>query len=74
MNITDLHCGERGVVLEVSSPEPLQGRLRSLNIRSGSAIRLLKVSFFKKTFLIQAGGSKIALRKEVAACVSIRKL
>lgn len=74
MNITNLRSGERGIVTSVECSPALKERLRSLNVRSGGVIRLKKVSFFKKTYLIQAMGSQIALRKEVAVCVNIRKV
>ena len=73
MDITLLKRGERGIVQSVSSAAPLKERLRSLNIRPGASVLLVKTSFFKKTFLVQAGGSLIALRKEVATCVSVKK-
>ena len=74
MNITDLQPNERGVVLAVSCEETLKERLRSLNIHKEVILRLMKISFFKKTYLVQADGSLIALRKEVAQCVEIRKV
>ncbi len=74
MNITDLKCGERGIVTGVECEAPLKERLSALNIRSGGVVRLLKVSYFKKTFFLQSGGSRLALRREVAVCVSIKKV
>ena len=74
MNITDLQIGERGEVLAVSCEEALKERLRSLNIHKEAVLRLVKISFFKKTYLMQAGGSLVALRREVAQCVEIRKV
>lgn len=74
MNITDLQRGERGVVLNVACAAPLKERLRSLNVRTGGVIRVLKVSWLKRTYLLQAGGSKLAIRREVARCVTIRRV
>lgn len=74
MDITRLKRGERGVILLVSCEPALKERLRSLNIRAGGVVRLLKVSLFKRTFVVQAGGSRIAIRKEVAECVKLRKV
>lgn len=73
MNITQLKVGECGRVVSVTCEKALSERLSSLSVRAGAEVRLLKVSFFKKTFLIGAGSSQIALRKEVAECVSIQK-
>ncbi len=74
MNITDLKRGERGVVTSVELSPALRERLRTLNIRSGGVVRVLKVSFFKKTYLVQAVGSRVALSEEVASCVGVKKV
>lgn len=72
MDITDLQCGERAVVASVEAPAPLKERLRALNIRTGEALVLLRVSPFRRTYLVQAG-STVAIRREVAQCVKLRK-
>lgn len=74
MNITDLKRGDRAIVSAVECSPRLKERLRTLNVRAGGVIRILKVSFFKKTFLLQAGGSRVALSREVALCVGVRKV
>lgn len=74
MNLSELKSGTRAVVLEVELPAPLKERLRSLNVCTGSKITLLKVSTFKKSFLIQARGAKIALGREVAEKIRVWKL
>ena len=74
MNITQLSCGERAIITSVECPSTLKERLRSLNIREGAAVTLVKISFFKKTYLIKASGSSIAVRREVAECVSVTKM
>ncbi len=73
MNITDLNRGERAVVTSIDLSEPLRERLRTLDLRPGGVVRILKVSFFKKTYLLQAMGSRVALSREVACCISVRK-
>lgn len=74
MNITDLKRGDRGIVTAVEVAPRLKERLRTLNVRSGCVVRVLKVSFFKKTYLLQASGSRLAVSKEVASCVCVRKV
>ncbi len=73
MNITGLKQGERGIVTAVSCEPALKERLRTLNVRAGGVVRVLKVSLFKKTYLLSAGGTKVALRKEVAECIAVRR-
>lgn len=72
MNLLDLHPGQRAVVVHVDCSPALKERLRSLNVRAGSVVKLMKVSLFQKTFLIQASNSQIALRREVAASIHVR--
>lgn len=74
MDITDMKRGERALVSLVSCSPALKERLRTLNVRAGGVVRLLKVSFFKKTYLLSAGGTKLAVRREVAKCILIRKV
>ncbi len=71
MNLCDLKRGKSAVVLKVTQDEAVRERLRALGIYTGAKIRLLKVSLFKRTFLLQAGSSKVALGREVAAGVRI---
>ncbi len=72
MTICDLVPGERAVIAAVKAPARIKERLRALNIRPTADVLLLKVSFFKKTYLVQAG-SMVVLRREAAECVIIRK-
>ncbi len=74
MNITDLKRGDRAIVSAVVCSPRLKERLRTLGVRAGGVLRVLKVSFFKKTYLLQAGGNRLAVRREVAECVSVRKV
>ncbi len=74
MNITDMKQGERAVILSVECSPRLKERLRTLNLHAGGVVRVQKVSFFKKTFLVQAGGSRVVLGREVARCVGVRKV
>ena len=74
MNITQLSCGARATVLSVACSAALKERLRSLNIREGATITLVKISFFRKTYLVKTGGSSIAVRREVAECVSVKQI
>ena len=71
MNICDLKKGERAVVFHVNLPVAMRERLRFLGIYSGAKLVLLKVSLFKKTFLVQAGSAKVALGRDVAEEVRV---
>ncbi len=71
MTVCDLKKGERAVVLKVELNEEMSGRLRYLNVYKGAKVTLLKVSLFKKTWLLQAKSAKIALRREVAQGIRV---
>ena len=71
MNLCDLKRGKSAVVLKVTHDEAVRERLRALGVYTGAKVRLLKVSLFKRTFLLQAGSSKVALGRDVAAGVRI---
>ena len=73
MNVCDMKRGEHAVVLKVELDTPERERLRALNIHVGAPIELLKVSLFKKTYLLQAKSAKVALGREVAAGIRIWK-
>lgn len=73
MNASELKKGERAVVMKVELPMLLKERVRSLGIYTGAKFTMLKISFKKKVFLIQTGGSKVALDKETAEGIRVLK-
>ena len=62
------------MITSVECSQALKERLRSLNVREGAMVTLVKISFFQKTYLVKAGGSSIAVRREVAECVNVKKV
>lgn len=73
MDITQLNAGERATVLSVSCQDTLKDRFAALGILPGAEFVVLKVSLLKKTYLIGTQTSQVAIRKEAAQCVSIKK-
>lgn len=71
MNICDMKAGERAQVLSVELETEVQQRLRYLGLSAGAELLLLKVSHFKKTYLVQAGSAKVALGQEVAEGIKV---
>ena len=71
MSVCDMKTGERAKVLSVEFDEEVRERLRYLGVSAGAEIVLLKVSFFKKTYLVQARSAKIAIGREVAEGIRI---
>ncbi len=72
MNVCDLKLNERAVVEKVEAPDALKERLRYLDVYAGADILLLKISFRKKTYLLQAGSCKLAVSREVAEGIICR--
>ena len=71
MNICGMKSGERAEVLTVELPGEVRQRLRYLGVTEGAEITLLKVSFLKKTYLLQARSTKIAIGREVAEGIEV---
>lgn len=71
MNICDMKAGEEATVERVELADGVRERLRYLNVTAGAPVVLLKISFFKKTFFIQARSAKIAVGREVAEGIRI---
>ncbi len=71
MNVCDMKAGEEAVIEVVELADEVKERLRYLNVAAGAPLVLLKVSFFKKTYLIQARSAKIAIGREVAEGIKV---
>ena len=71
MTILDMKRGNTAVVLRVLHEENVRERLRALGIYTGAKVRLEKISFLKKTYLLTADGCRVALGREVAAGVRV---
>ena len=71
MTICDLKKGSRAVVLKVEGDTAVRERLYSYGLFTGAKIVLLRVSAFKKTYLLQVGGTRVALEKGIAAGIRV---
>ncbi|MBD5636575.1 MAG: ferrous iron transport protein A [Clostridia bacterium] len=71
MNVCDMKAGEEALVEEIALSDEVKERFRYLNVTAGAPLTLLKVSFFKKTYLIQARSAKIAIGREVAEGIKV---
>ena len=71
MTVCDLKRGERALVLSVAADAPLRERLTILGVYAGARVRLLKVSLFRRTFLLATQSGRVALGSSVAAGVRV---
>ena len=74
MSVCDMKTGQSAQVLKVELDAEVCERLRYLGVTAGAKIVLLKVSFFKRTYLIQAQSAKIAIGREVAEGISVCRI
>ena len=66
MTLNSLKIGEYAKVKRVSTDGLTRERLKMLNVFVGAKIRLLKSSFFGRTYLIVADGVRLGIRKSTA--------
>ena len=71
MTLNELKRGDSAVVLRTDVPSPIRERLRSLNVYPNAKITVVKVLPMKKTYLLQAGNSQVAMRREIAAMIRV---
>ncbi|MDE6273831.1 MAG: ferrous iron transport protein A [Clostridiales bacterium] len=71
MMLHELKRGDSAVILRTDVPSPIRERLRSLGVYPNAKITMLKVSPFKKTYLLQAGSTQVAMRREIAALIRV---
>lgn len=71
MTVCDMKAGEEAEVLKVELTDEVRERLRYLGVSAGAPITLLKVSLFKKTYLVQAQSARLAVGREVAEGIKI---
>lgn len=71
MNICDMAAGEEASVKEVGLSGGVRERLRYMGVTKGAPLVLLKVSRFKKTYLIQVRSAKIAVAREIAEGIAV---
>lgn len=71
MTLNELKRGDSAVILRTDVPSPIRERLRSLGVYPNAKITMMKVSPFKKTYLLRAGSSQVAMRREIAAMIRV---
>lgn len=69
-----MKAGEYARVERVGTDELTGERLRMLNVDVGAKIRLLKNSFFGRTYLIEADGVRLGVRRSVAEKILVERL
>lgn len=73
MTAADLKIGEKGVIIDVSSINiPL--KLLEMGCLPGKEVELLQIAPLKDPLYIKVNGSHLAIRKETASLIKVRKI
>ena len=73
MQLSELHKGDRAVIVNIDADKPLKDRLHSFGIVRGEELEIKGCSIGKKTVEIEVEGTLIALRAEEAEKIEVRK-
>ncbi len=73
MNLSDLHRGKEATIAEIHE-EVLALRLQEFGIFAGSLIRITGCAPSGCPIMLEAGGTRIGLRREQAALIKISPL
>jgi ferrous iron transport protein A len=74
MNLTQLTKGERGEIIKVHADKPLKDRLNSFGVMRGETLLVKGCSIAKQTMEIEVGSTLIALRRDEAQKIEVKKL
>ena len=73
MTVADLKKGEVGIIIDSSSEEiPL--KLLEMGCLPGNKVELIQVAPFDDPMYLNINGSHLAIRKNTAALIQIRKI
>lgn len=70
----DLALGAHALVKDVRLNDGISARLKSLGVEKGAEITLLKISLFRRTFLLSTGETWVGLRKNIARNIIVADL
>jgi len=73
MRLTELRKGDRGTIIRIQADPELRNRLHSFGIIPGEVLEVKGCSLARQTMEIDVDGTLIALRKEEAEKIEVRK-
>jgi len=74
MKLSELHKGDKAIIIKIETDEPLKGRLTSFGIARGTELSIEECSIGKKTIEILVDDTLIGLRAEEAAKIKVKKI
>ncbi|MGI4853856.1 MAG: FeoA family protein [Janthinobacterium lividum] len=72
MHLAELNSGERGVVVGLAQGEAFC-QLCSLGLNSGAEVELVRTLSARTILVVRVDGSDIALRRDTAATIKVRR-
>lgn len=66
---SELHFGERGIILDIDSSHPSFGRILEIGFTPGQEIELVNSSIFNDPLAFSIRGTLIAIRRHEADCI-----
>jgi ferrous iron transport protein A len=74
MKLTELTKGDRAEIVKIHADKALRDRFNSFGIIRGEELLVKGCSIAKQTMEIEVGGTLIALRKEEAEKIEVKKV
>lgn len=73
LTIAHLKRGERGIITDISS-DTIPLKLLEMGCLPGNEVKLIQVAPFKDPMYLDINGSHLAIRKETAEQIQIKKI
>lgn len=74
MKLSQLHKGDRAIIIRIETNEDLKSRLFSFGVGKGSEVSIEACSMKKQTMEIEVDGTLIGLRAEEAKEIEVEKI
>ncbi|BAF71762.1 FeoA family protein [Sulfurovum sp. NBC37-1] len=74
MKLTELTKGDKAEIVKIHADKPLKDRLNSFGVMRGEELTVKGCSLAKQTIEIEVGATLIALRKEEAEKIEVKKI
>ncbi|MCH9740412.1 MAG: ferrous iron transport protein A [Epsilonproteobacteria bacterium] len=74
MKLSELHKGDRAIIIKIETDESLKSRLFSFGVGKGSELSIEACSMKKQTIEIEVDGTLIGLRADEAKEIEVEKI
>ncbi|HEY9129838.1 MAG TPA: FeoA family protein [Sulfurovum sp.] len=74
MVLSELHKGDKAVIIKINADKALKDRLTSFGVMRGETLHIKGCSLAKQTMEIEVGSTLIALRAEEAGKIEVEQI